>query len=391
MDQVTSAQQIMSLHDRANRLLDAIRPRLSDDVLARGLDIRFNVRQASQLVGRSDVSIRRAEDEGKLPVAERRESGHRAGYSLKELNRMRDHFGTRPRRGDSDDPILLGVQNFKGGVGKSTIAVHSAQFLALQGYRVLMVDADPQASATVMFGIHPERDVIADEHTLLAYLAGEAENILYAIRPTHWDGLDIVPACLGLYDAEYMIASGGQSPQNRFEKLQRGLWPVAKNYDVVVIDPPPALGMISLNVLRATNALLIPTPPSSVDYSSTVSFLSMLVAALKNLEAYGHYNDFKFVQLLATKVDEQKSAHLGMREAMKKIFGPELLTTALLNSAEFDNASVEQRTVYEFTGKSTQVYRRCRSNLDMVMSDLELAICESWPSHRKKLRQRGVA
>ena len=391
MNSYSAANRILSLHGRANSLLDAMRSSLSDDITQKELEVRFNVRQAAELIGRSDVTIRRAEDDGALPAAERRESGHRSGYTLEDINRMRDHFGTRPRRSPEDDPVIMGIQNFNGGVGKSTLAVHASQYLALHGYRVLLVDADPQASATGMFGIHPERDISADDHTLMAYLAGEAESAAYAVRPTYWDGLDLIPACLALYDAEYLIASGGENPQDRFEKLRTGLTPIASAYDVVVIDPPPALGMISLNVLRAANALVIPTPPSSVDYASTVSFLAMLTAALRHLEERGHINAFKFVQLVATKVDEHKSAHLGMREAMKNIFGPDLLATALLDSAEFDNATVEQRTVYEYTGKSTRVYRRCRSNLDKVLGDLEMAIRNSWPSHRAQLRQEGVA
>lgn len=390
MEQTSSAARISGLYERANRLLDAMRSQLSDDIGEKDLLVRFNVKQAAELVGRSDATIRRAEDDGELPSPARRPSGQRLGYTLEDINKMRETFGTRPWREEGDDPIILGVQNFKGGVGKSTLAVHAAQYFALQGYRVLIVDADPQASCTAMFGIHPERDISTDD-TLLAFIAGEQSSLAYAVRPTYWDGLDIVPSCLGLYDAEYLIAGGNQDPSQRFERIRNGLVAIASAYDIIVIDPPPALGMISLNVLRATNALLIPTPPSSIDYASTVSFLSMLSAVLTQLERRGQFNEFKFVQLVATKVDENKSAHLGMRDAMKEVFGADILTTALLDSAEFDNANVDMRTVYEYSGTSNSTYKRCRSNLDKVMSDLEMAVRNAWPSHRKKLRRQGIA
>lgn len=390
MNPASSANRISVLYDRSSRLLEQMRSQLADDVESKTLHVRFNVRQAADLVGRSDASIRRAEDDGALPSPARRKSGHRLGYSLEDINRMRDYFGTRPFRAPSDDPIILGVQNFKGGVGKSTLAVHAAQYFALHGYRVLLVDADPQASSTAMFGVHPERDITTDD-TLLSYIAGERPELSYAVRPTYWDGLDLIPSCLGLYDAEYLIAGGGDDPEQRFEKLRNGLSEIAHAYDIIVVDPPPALGMISLNVLRATNALVIPTPPSSIDYASTVSFLSMLSAVLAQLEKRGRHNDFKFVQLVATKVDENKSAHLGMRDAMKVIFGADILTHALLDSAEFDNANVEMRTVYEYAGALNSTYKRCRSNLDKVMGDLELAIRNAWPSHRQQLRRQGVA
>lgn len=386
----SSAERISALYDRSRRLLDQMRSQLADDVEAKSLRIRFNVRQAAELAGVSDSTLRRAEEDGSLPAPSRRQSGHRLGYSLDDVNRMRTHFGTRPWRSDTDDPIVLGVQNFKGGVGKSTLAVHASQYFALQGYRVLLVDADPQASSTAMLGVHPERDITVED-TFLSFIAGERPEMSYAVRATYWDGLDLIPSCLGLYDAEYLIAGGGSDPSERFEKLRNGLLDISAAYDIVVIDPPPALGMISLNVLRATNALLIPTPPSSIDYASTVSFLSMLSAVLAQLERRGRRNDFKFVHLVATKVDENKTAHLGMRDAMKVVFGTDILTTALLDSAEFDNANVEMRTVYEYVGPLNATYKRCRSNLDMVMGDLEFAVRSSWPSHRQKLRRQGVA
>ncbi len=392
MESTRASERIGSLYERANRLLSAMRSELADDINEKTLEVRFSVRQAAELVGRSETSIRRAEDEGSLPSPARRPSGHRLGYSLEDINKMRDFFGTRPWRAESDDPIILGVQNFKGGVGKSTLSVHAAQYFALQGYRVLLIDADPQASTTSMLGIHPERDISAHD-TLLPFIEGEHDTLAYAVRSTYWDGLDLIPACLGLYDAEYIIA-GGQSQEGqaeRFDYIKNGLFDIQHAYDLIVIDPPPALGMISLNVLRATNALLVPTPPSSIDYASTVSFLSMLSAVLGQLEKRGILAQYKFVQLVATKVNENKSAHLGMRDAMKDVFGSEILSTALLDSAEFDNANVDMRTIYEYAGASNSTYKRCRSNLDKVLGDLEMAVRNAWPSHRRGLRRQGVA
>jgi chromosome partitioning protein len=354
------------------------------------LPLRFSIRQAAKMVGKSDMTIRRAEESGLLPPPVKRESGHRLGFSLAEINHIRDVFGTRPRRAESDAPLILGVQNFKGGVGKSTIATHAAQFFALKGYRVLLVDADPQASSTGLFGYNPETE-IGEEQTLLPFLEpGGRDDLSYAVRSTYWSGLDLIPACLGLYNAEYHLASTGAGA-DRFERLRAGLREAAEAYDIVVLDPPPALGMISLNALRAANALLIPTPPSSIDYASTVSFLRMLTSVLETMEEHGAVMDYRFVQLLATKVDENKSAHQDMRDAMREMFAGDILTTALLDSSEFDNASIEMRTVYEYDGPSNRTYRRCRANLDRVMNDLELAVRGTWPSHEARLRREGVA
>ncbi|MCQ8185997.1 AAA family ATPase [Parvularcula maris] len=390
MEHSAATKRVGRLQSRSVDLLDAMRAQMLGETDDKVLPLRFSIRQAAKMVGKSDMTIRRAEEAGTLPPPIKRESGHRLGFSLAEINHMRDVFGTRPRRAESDAPLILGVQNFKGGVGKSTIATHAAQYFALKGYRVLLVDADPQASSTGLFGYNPETE-IGEEQTLLPFLEpGGRDDLSYAVRETYWSGLDLIPACLGLYNAEYHLASTGAGG-DRFERLRAGLREAAEAYDIVVLDPPPALGMISLNALRAANALLIPTPPSSIDYASTVSFLRMLTSVLETMEQHGAVMDYRFVQLLATKVDENKSAHQDMRDAMREMFAGDILTTALLDSSEFDNASIEMRTVYEYDGPSNRTYRRCRANLDRVMNDLELAVRGTWPSHEARLRREGVA
>src|SRR3546814_1187493 len=79
-----------------------------------------------------------------LPPPPRTENNRRVGYTLAQLNDMRGLFGTRPWRSADDPCCVMAVQNFKGGVGKSTLAVHLAQYLAIQGYRVALIDCDSQ-------------------------------------------------------------------------------------------------------------------------------------------------------------------------------------------------------------------------------------------------------
>jgi len=304
---------------------------------------------------------------------------------------MRDHFGTRPRRADGDPPIVLAVQNFKGGVGKSTLTCHIAQYLALRGYRVAIIDCDSQASSTTVFGFNPDID-IDDDHTLLPFFRhGDEPNLDYAIRPTAWAGIDLIPANLGLYQAEYEAAARMRGNPAVLDRLRAGIAGMADRYDVVLLDPPPALGMISLAVLRAANALLIPTPPSTVDFASTAHFLRMIVDTLGVLDHYGlGKSGYEFLRVVATKVDEGKSAHVSIREMMAAVFGADMLTNSLLDSAEIDNANVQLRTVYEVAGGG-RVHERCRNNLDRLNSEIEILIRKAWPSHRADLRRLGVA
>jgi len=130
--------------------------------------------------------------------------------------------------------------------------------------------------------------------------------------------------------------------------------------------PTAGPGNGSLAVLRAANALLIPTPPSTVDFASTAHFLRMVVEVLEVLEDHGlGPRGYHFLRVVATKVDEAKSAHTQIREMMQAVFGADMLAASLLDSAEIDNANVQLRTVYELAGVGTKTHERCRNNLDV--------------------------
>ena len=163
--------------------------------------------RTAELVGRTGAAIREAEKDGRLPAVARTQSGRRVGYSLAEINHMREVFGTRPWRETGDPLSVIAVQNFKGGVGKSTVSVHLAQYLAMRGYRVCLIDCDSQGSSTTMLGYIPDID-IAEEDTLYPFIReAEMSSLAYAVRETHWDGLYLIPANLRLYSAEYEMAA----------------------------------------------------------------------------------------------------------------------------------------------------------------------------------------
>jgi chromosome partitioning protein len=381
-----------ALNRRADDVIERLRATVFAPDHKKTLDLRFSVSRAAEMADRTPEAIRQAEADGRLPAPRLTESGRREGYTLAEVNQMRDVFGTRLRRADGDPPIVLAVQNFKGGVGKSTLACHLAQYLALKGYRVAVVDCDSQASSTTIFGFNPDMDV-QDEDTLLPFFThGSAPDLQYALRPTAWPGVDLIPANLGLYQAEYEAAARLRGNADALDRLRLGVEGITDRYDVVILDPPPALGMISLAVLRAANALLIPTPPSTVDFASTAHFLRMIVETLEVLEAHGlGRRGYEFLRVVATKVDEGKSAHTQIRQMMEAVFGTDMLAASLLDSAEIDNANVQLRTVYELGGPASRTHERCRNNLDRVNAEVELLIRKSWPSHRSALRQLGLA
>lgn len=355
------------------------------------LNRRWSITQAADLLDRTPKTIRQYEKDGRLPAPTLSESRRRVGYTLQELNHMRRVFGIEPFRSEEDEPVVLAVQNFKGGVGKSTISSHVAQYLAIKGYRVLLIDADPQASTTSIFGLHPDIDV-GENETAYEFLTGYEASLRYAVRHTHFDQLDLVPANLALYSVEYEMAARLPKTPELLNRLRQGVRGAAQQYDVVVIDPPPALGMLSLSVLRAANAMIIPVRPSAIDFSSTVSFFRMLADAMRELDKRGMPAAYKFLQLLSNDLDEGKSAHQELNRLMGASYGKQMISTALRDSAEIDNAAAQLQTVYELDAPITSrgTRERCLRYLDRVCGDVELLIRRTWPSHRRRLRDLGL-
>lgn len=388
-------EELDRLSNRASTVIERLRRRIHAPQATKRLDLRFNVRTAADMVGRTEKAIRDAEDDGRLAVPDKSpDTNRRLGYSLADVNAMRDVFGTRPVRGVSDPPCILAVQNFKGGVAKSTLVTHLAQFFALRGYRVCVIDCDSQASTTSIFGLNPDVDVDESEDTLYPYFRhGGPATLHYALRATYWPGIALIPANLGLYDAEYELAARmSREPAVMLDRLREGVASIADGFDVVLLDPPPALGMISLNVLRAASALLIPAPPNNIDFGSTAHFLRMMAATLTEIARHGGERDYAFVKIVATKMDDQKSAHVAIKRMMDAVFPEDMLQATLKDSAEIDNATANLGTVYEMTGPGTRsdTHKRCRAYLDAVGREVETLIRRTWPSHHPALQKEGI-
>ncbi|EBG0255777.1 plasmid-partitioning protein SopA [Salmonella enterica subsp. enterica] len=322
-----------------------------DSPEARTITRRWGITEAAELIGVTPQTIRNAEESGKLPPADTVVRGRvpqRAGYTIGQINYMRDHFGTRPSRPDGQSPAVLAIAAHKGGAFKTSTSVHMAQWAALQGLRVLLIDAtDPQATASLYHGYVPDLHIHAED-TLLPYYLGERDNAEYAIKPTCWPNLDIIPSCLAIHRIESeieVLEAAGKLPVPSHLLLRAAIESVWDSYDLIVIDSAPNLGIGTINVVCAADVIVVPTPAELYDYVSSLQFFTMLRDLIANVDLGGFEPD---VRVLVTKYSSAVGNQSAwMDEQIRNAWGGMVLKEVVRLTDEVGKGQVRMRTVFE--------------------------------------------
>ena len=319
------ADDLEALADAVGGLLESLADREGTPMSGDGSGLPFGMTEAATALGVERSRVLRLAAEAGVALGD----GRAARLSLREMNVLRDALGQRRGRGDAP-PVRVAVQAFKGGVGKSTLAVHLAQYLARQGYRVLLVDCDPQASATASFGHVADLD-FGEDDTLVPYVLGREKALGYAVRQTAVDGVDLVPACIGLQAVDLelfrmtLTASRPEQVAGVYSLLARGVATVEDAYDVVVLDSAPALSMLSVAIMVAATGVVVPLPPTALDLASAEQYLRMAGDVRGRLGGGG----YAFVRLVASRVDRTKRRQVETLELMRERLGDYLAQAPL--------------------------------------------------------------
>lgn len=317
-----------------------------------------------------------------LPVGRLNPTGSRREFSLEEARAWVQHFRAAKLRPAGARAVTMAVGNFKGGVSKTTTAVALAQALSLRGHRILVVDTDPQGSLTTLFGVLPDTEV--EEHQTVAGLAsGDEESIRGAIQQTYWDGIDLVAAAPTLFSAEFVLpARQMRDPSFRFwDVLNQGLEDVRDEYDVVILDTPPALSYLTINAFMASDGLLVPLPPNALDFASSAQFWNLFSDLASNLvESAGLNKTFDFIHVLLARVDSSDVASGVVRQWISATYADKVLPVEIPKTAVTSASSAEFGTVYDISryDGSMKTYKRARDAYDRVAELLEGSIQASW-------------
>lgn len=356
---------------------------------------RFTSGEAARLIGVSDSTLRKMSLAGEGPQPEIASNGRRL-YTLANINeiravlarsaRGRESFEFVPHRRDGEHLQVLAVTNFKGGSGKTTTTAHLAQYLALQGYRVLAVDLDPQASLSALLGVLPELDVTANQ-TLYAAIRYDAERrkLSDIIRPTYFEGLDLVPGNLELMEFEHTtpkaLSVGTRSGEALFfARVAAALDEVADRYDVVVIDCPPQLGFLTLSGLCAATSMIVTVHPQMLDISSMSQFLLMTRDLLGVVRDAGGELKYDFIRYLLTRFEPQDAPQTKVAALLRNLFDDHVLTNPMVKSAAVSDAGLTKQTLYEIGRENLtrSTYDRAMEALDAVNSEVEMLIKQAW-------------
>ncbi|NEH46625.1 plasmid partitioning protein RepA [Rhizobium leguminosarum] len=342
----------------------------------------FSTNDLARLLKVPESTLRQLTIEGKGPQPDRADNNRRT-YTVEQVWELRSYLaGLRPdeagqllpHRRKGEKLQVIATVNFKGGSSKTTSSIHLAHFLGLQGYRVLCIDLDPQASMTALFGLQPEFD-LGENETAYAAIRYDNERRPFSdvIRPTYFPGVDLVPGNLELMDFEFdtptfLTAKTRDDLGLFFERLSAAIASVDDRYDFVILDTPPSLGYSTLAALYASTSLIVTVHPAMLDVASCNQFLIMISDLSEVLAQFGARFEHDFFRFLLTRVNPNDGPQKYMAGVMRRLFGDDVLIAEALESTAIAGAAVAKKTLYELeTGEvGREALKRAIESADRV-------------------------
>jgi len=312
-------------------------------------------------------------------------------FTLEAINSLRDFAGTRYLRPRGSKPLVIAISNLKGGVGKTETAVDLGKKIAMEGLRALLLDFDAQGTATLISsGLIPDLE-LRYEDTITNILISHPEHLKNIILKTHFEGFDIIPANLAIQDCDLMLPNERENNQeilgSPYLRLAKALKTIKDNYDVILIDCGPNLGILTLNAIIACDGMIIPIPPNMNDYSSFIMYTATLRNLFKNL----CNKKLEYLRILLSRHSGSNEA-LQMENMMREQFGRYILSNHMCETVEVGRAANEIGTIYDMSTPrdSRESYRRAVQHLDDVNMEIINHFKEIWLLQADKIKHAKV-
>lgn len=228
---------------------------------------------------------------------------------------------------------VLSLLNHKGGVGKTTSSINIGAGMVEMGKKVLLIDLDPQANLTLSLGIPRQK------FTIYESLRGESELVPYTVKP----GLDVITSSLDLSGAEMELINEA----GREYVLRELLDPVMEEYDFVIIDCPPSLGLLTLNALTSSDYVIIPLQTEFLALQGLTKIKQVIDKVRFRLN-----KKLDICGVIATMYDARKVLNRDVVETIIKYFGEKVFKTYIRDNVALAEAPAQRKDIFDYNKSS---------------------------------------